>query len=82
MYIDTLNRARSLIEQANDDGSSVFIATISPDGNTANVKFFGDCPKMINLLTNLIKLANFRIEGAIVKEVTCEAFSQGLITIK
>lgn len=82
MYTDTLNKARGLVEQANDDDSTVFIATISPDGNIGNATFFGDTPKMIKLLTSLIKLADQRDDGAILKEVAHEAFSQGLINIE
>jgi len=82
MYIDTLNKVRSLVEQANDDKSTIFVATISPDGNTGNSTFFGDTPKMIKLLTSLIKLADKRIDGAVLKEVVIEAFSRGFVNIE
>lgn len=82
MYTDTLNKSRGLIEQAGDDGSTVFIATISSDGNTGNATFFGDAPKMIKLLTSLIKLADQRNDGAILKAAFTEAFSKGILEIQ
>lgn len=82
MYTDVLDISRSLIEQTELDKGSVFIATISPEGNVANATFSGDVPKMINLLISLIKLADQRTDGAILREVVCETFSKGLITIE
>lgn len=82
MYIDTLSKAREIIEQASKDNSTVFIATISPDGNSGNVAFIGDSDKMVKLLTSLLKLADQRKDGEILKEVVIEAFAQNIVNIE
>jgi len=82
MYIDTLNKSRSLVEQASSDGSTIFIATISPDGNTGNATFYGDAPKMVTLLTSLVKLADQRSDGAVLKDVFTEVFAKGILEVQ
>jgi hypothetical protein len=82
MYTDVLDISRSLIEQTELDKGSVFIATISPEGNVANATFSGDVPKMINLLISLIKLADQRRDGAILKAAFIEVFSKGILEIQ
>lgn len=79
MYIDTLNKSRSLVEQASDDNSTIFIATISPDGNNGNATFYGDAKKMVKLLTSLVKLADQRKDGAILRDTFIEIFAQGIL---
>jgi len=82
MYKDTLIKSANLVEQAASDNSTVFVATISPDGNIGNATFYGDAPKMIKLLTSLIKLADQRKDGAVLKAAFIETFSKGILEIQ
>lgn len=82
MYIDTLNKVRGLVEQANDDNSTIFVATISPDGNNGNATFFGDAKKMVKLLTSLVKLADQRKDGAVLRDVFIEVFAKGIMEVQ
>lgn len=82
MYSDTMNIVRSLLEKSNEDSSTVFVATITPDGLTANASFLGNEPQMIKLLVNLIKLADQRLDGKVLREAVLEAFSKGVINIE
>ena len=82
MYTDTLNKVRDLIEIASRDKSTIFVATISPDGNNGNATFYGDETQMTKLLISLVKLADQRSDGAILKDVFVELFSQGILEIE
>ena len=82
MYSDTMNIVRSLLEKSNEDSSTVFVVTITPDGLTANAIFLGNEEQMVRLLVNLIKLADQRLDGKVLKEAVLEAFSKGVINIE
>jgi len=82
MYKDTLTKTADLIEQVSDDDSTIFVATISPNGNTGNATFYGDAPKMVKLLTSLVKLADQRKDGAVLRDAFIEVFSKGILEVQ
>lgn len=82
MYIDVLNKCRALVEQTASDKSTIFVATISPDGKTGNATFFGDVPQMVKLLTSLVKLADQRTDGAVLRDVFTEVFAKGILEVQ